>query len=68
MNPTSEQRYVVKPEYFLHDILVFNSAKELEDFLNYSRYTCDVRTMHITQGASNAAIAATPPVEKEAEQ
>lgn len=45
MNLTSEQRYVVKPEYFLHDILVFNSAKELEDFLNYSRYTCDVKTI-----------------------
>lgn len=54
MNLTSEQRYVVKPEYFLNDILVFNSAKELEDFLNYSRYTCDVKTI--------------PQVEKEAEE
>ena len=52
MNPTSEKVvYVVKPEYFLHDNLTFNSAKELEDFLNYSRYVCEVTTLlHPTRG------------------
>lgn len=36
--------YVVKPEYFLHDRLIFKTAKDLTDFLNYSKFRVDVET------------------------
>lgn len=42
--PTVENVFVVKPEYFLHDCLVFKTAKDLTDFLNYSKFRVDVET------------------------
>lgn len=42
--PTVENVFVVKPEYFLHDRLIFKTAKDLTDFLNYSKFRVDVET------------------------
>ena len=38
--------YEIIPDYFLFDEpLVVETAKELEDFLNYSKYPCKIKTI-----------------------